>query len=199
MTTIYFDLETGGLEDHHPDIQIAAVAVDSIWRELASFKAKIAFDEAQAQPEALKLNHYDPAIWESQAQLPLEVWRSFAKWLNPYRPIRMISQRSGEAYTVARLAGYNAARFDGPRLKAAFKRHNLFLPAHPMIREVAQLALWYFDCRESGHYDDSNLKLESLCRRFGIQLSGEFHDPLADVRATVMLARQLEIACGLSV
>ena len=37
MSIVFFDLETGGLEPTHPDIQLAAVALDGEWNELESF------------------------------------------------------------------------------------------------------------------------------------------------------------------
>ena len=68
MTTVFFDLETGGVTPDHPDIQLAAIAVDSDLNELDSFERKIQFKESDADPEALKLNHYDASIWDSEAK-----------------------------------------------------------------------------------------------------------------------------------
>jgi len=67
MKTVYVDLETGGLEMHHPVIQIAAVAVDGDWNELGAFQVKLFFDESKAEPEALRINRYDRSIWEHEA------------------------------------------------------------------------------------------------------------------------------------
>ncbi len=62
--TIYFDTETGGVLPSHPTIQLAAIAVeDGTWNEAAGFERKIKFNEADADPEALKINHYEPEVW----------------------------------------------------------------------------------------------------------------------------------------
>ena len=45
MEVVFFDFETGGLEDSRPNIQLAAIAVDENWNETATFEAKIKFDE----------------------------------------------------------------------------------------------------------------------------------------------------------
>lgn len=42
MTTVFFDLETGGLDAaHHPIVQIAAVAVSDAGKELETFEQKL--------------------------------------------------------------------------------------------------------------------------------------------------------------
>ncbi len=68
MTTlVFFDFETAGLHPSHPCIQLAAVAVNKSFAELESYEAKIQFDEAQADSEALKMNHYDRELWRELA------------------------------------------------------------------------------------------------------------------------------------
>lgn len=186
MTTIYFDFETGGVELHHPDIQLAAVAVDAAWTELQAFQMKIQFDEAKADPEALKINHYDPAVWAKEAQPEALVVARFSQFLNRHKSIEMIS-RAGRPYSVARLAGHNAATFDGPRLKAMFQRHAQFLPAHPLVLDTCQRALWH--AQETG-FTHENFKLPTLCRDFGIPLKA--HEALADVRGCIALAKSLK-------
>ena len=59
---MFFDLETGGLDDRHPTIQIAAIATEA-FVEVASFEAKISFDPKCADPAALAMNHYDARVW----------------------------------------------------------------------------------------------------------------------------------------
>ena len=68
MRVVYFELETGGVLEQHPIIQITAVAIDeTTWRELGAIEMKLQFDPAKADPEALKMNHYDPAVWAAEA------------------------------------------------------------------------------------------------------------------------------------
>ncbi len=186
ITTVYFDLETGGLEPWHPDIQLAAVAIGPDWSELASFNEKIQFDESAADPEALKLNHYDKEVWAKTALTIPALVQKFSAFLNGHKALEMVSKRTGQPYSVARLAGFNAATFDGPRIRAIYK--NQFLPAHPIPLCVLQRALWWFHEKQE---KPENYKLGTLCKFFGIELS-EAHDALADVRATVALARKLQ-------
>lgn len=185
LSTVYFDLETGGLEEYHPDIQLAALAIGPDWEELDCFQAKIQFDESKADPAALKLNSYDPDTWKAEA-LPIgQVIGEFGTFLNQHKSMQMISKRTNEPYSVARLAGHNAATFDGPRLRRMFR--NTFLPAHPIPLCTLQRCLWYFHERNE---KPENYKLETLCKYFDVPLVGA-HDALADVRATVGLAKAL--------
>ena len=185
--TVFFDLETGGVEEHHPDIQLAAVAVRD-WEVVDTFEHKIQFDTAEAEPEALRINSFNPNIWKDKALPEENVVMAFASFLEKYRAIQKIS-RAGNPYTVARLAGHNVARFDAPRLLRMFKRnHGTFLPADAfMPLDTMQLALWHFaDADEK----PENFKLGTLCQFFGINTEGA-HDALVDVTNTVQLARNL--------
>jgi DNA polymerase III epsilon subunit-like protein len=189
MTVVFFDLETGGLEDHHPDIQLAAIAVnEESWSELSSFEAKIQFDEAKADPEALKVNHYDAAEWARVALPPAQVVERFGRFLNQFKSLSMVSKRTGNPYMVAKLAGHNGDRFDGPRLQRLFKAHERFLPADPRVRCTAQRAMWYFD--ERGLLPPEDYKLATLCRYFQIDVAGA-HDALTDVRLAAKLAQAM--------
>jgi DNA polymerase III epsilon subunit-like protein len=189
MITVYFDLETGGVEDCRPDMQIAAVAVDDNWNELGAFEAKIQFECDQADPEALRINHYDAAIWRRDAiPLPTMIER-FSNFIDPYRVLSRKSKRPPyRTYRVAQLAGHNAATFDGPRLKAMYIRAGLFLGADPRVLDTMQLAMWWFHQRRT---EPENYKLGPLCQYFGISVGEDAHDALADVRLTVQLAKVL--------
>ncbi len=191
MTRICFDLETAGLRDDQPDIQLAAVAIDHEWNELASFERKIQFDLAQADPVALKINHWSEEVWTREAKPLRIVCQEFAEFLRPYCEVEKVS-KAGRGYKVARLFGHNAATFDGPRIQRMFGSVGVFLPADLRVRCTLQRALWYFD--ERGE-DSSKVQLGSsltvLCEHFGIPVLGA-HDALGDVRMTVALARVLK-------
>lgn len=186
MSLVFFDFETGGILPTHPDIQLAAIAVAPDWTEIECFQAKILFDEAKAEPEALKINHYDREVWRKEGLGEGIVVSNFTAFLKRHGSIEMIS-KAGSPYSVARLAGHNAATFDGPRMKALFQRNNQFLPAHPQVLCTLQRALWY--ATETGTAFKS-LKLGELCKHFSIEFP-EQHDALADCRAAVKLARAL--------
>lgn len=185
--TIYFDLETGGTEPHHPTIQLAAVAVDTEGAEVESFYQNIMFNEADCDLEALKLNHYQAAAW-SDAVPPRVCAARFAAWLRPYQSVTLTSKRTGNPYTVARLAGYNAVKFDEPRLRAMFGES--FCPWEYLVRDVLQMALFHFD--RYGHAPE-NFKLSTVAAWFGISTDGA-HDALADARMCAAVARWLREA-----
>lgn len=112
----------------------------------------------------------------------------FSFMLGKYKAIQMVSKRTGKPYSVARLAGFNAATFDGPRIFNLFGKVNKFLPAHPRVLCVLQRAEWWFE--EKGIARPSDMQLGTLCKYFNIDLSGA-HDALIDVRGTIALMKVL--------
>lgn len=176
MITVYFDTETGGVEPKHPTIQLAAIAVED-GREVSAFEQNIAFDEADCDPAALAMNHYDRALWTETAVSSAVTAARFAKWLRPYQTVTLTSKRTGNPYTVARLAGYNALTFDLPRLKALFGAS--FFPCEYLVRDVLQRVVFYFD--ETGKARPENFKLSTVAAHFGIPTDGA-HGALADAR-----------------
>ena len=184
MITVYFDFETGGVEPTRPSIQLAAVAMDGAI-ELGSFDQKIAFKESDADPTALAMNHYTAQAWVD-AKSPGVTASRFAAWLRPYSVIWKTS-KAGKPYQVARLAGYNAAAFDAPRLRELFGTQ--FLPAEYPVRDVLQRAVFYFDERPE-RVPPANWKLTTLCAYFDIATDGA-HDALADARMCAALHHRL--------
>ena len=187
MSLVFFDTETAGLKDTHPTIQLAAIAVDSGWNVLESFNMKIKFNEADADPEALRMNHYDSGIWAEEAKPEPVVVAAFDSFLQSYKSVEMVSKRTGRPYTVARLAGHNVVTFDMPRLKRMYGER--FMPAHPAELDTYQLAMWYFYDKGDGHAP-VDLKLQTLAGWFGIE-AGDAHDALADVRISIAVAKKL--------
>lgn len=185
MKTIFFDLETGGL-NNEPSISVAAVAVDSSLIELSSFEARLKFDPSACNPDALKINGYDPEKWKDAVE-PSEAARRLSVWSKEYATVEMISKRTGQPYNVSRLAGYNALTFDLPRLKDLFGQS--FFPFSYHVRDVLQRAMFWFD-EHSPAEKPKDLKLTTLCRYFSIPADGA-HDALTDVRLTVALYRRM--------
>lgn len=185
MKTVYFDLETGGLNDE-PVIQLAAVAVNANWSEAGTFEQKITFDPATCDPEALKLNGYSEDAWKGSV-LPGFAAQKFAAFVKPHSTVEMVSKRTGAPYSVARLAGYNALTFDLPRLRGLFGE--MFFPCSYHVRDVLQRAMFYFDEHPEAE-KPKDLKLGTVCAYFGISVDGA-HEALSDVRMTVALHRKL--------
>lgn len=186
MHVIFFDLETGGLEPTSPIIQIAAAAVNiNTWNVVATREWKCLFHEFSADPEALKLNHYDAELWAKSA-IPLgEAMDKFHAFCREYRDVMKVSKRTGKGYTVAQLGGFNTEAFDMPKVSAYFKDRGLFFAANPWTYDVLQLARW----KTLHRTDLPDHKLPTLCQKFGIEHNA--HDALGDVLATVELARRL--------
>lgn len=187
MRLVLFDLETGGLEDRHPDIQLAAVALDDL-SEVESFEAKIWFDVATADPKSLAMNSWNVETWDREAKPEADVVVLFSDFLRRHSDIPKVSQRTGRPYSVTRIGGHNAASFDAPRLQRMFQRSDAFLPAdsyRPL--DTMQLALW--ESHRRGEQLDS-YRLESVCDWLGIEVK-QTHDALADVRLCAEIVRRL--------
>ena len=186
---VFFDLETGGLETWRPIIQIAAIAVASDGSELETFEAKLRFDEAVADPKALRKNHYSPERWFQEAQPVCVVAETFAQLLLRHASVDQTAF-SGRVFQVAQLVAHNAA-FDGGFIRAWYDRMHLFLPASPRVLCTMQRAMWSF-FEDKSHTPPRDFKLGTLCEYFGVRLPAEeAHDALNDVRATVALYREL--------
>lgn len=201
---VIFDLETGGLEPHHPDIQVGAVAayLDELV-EIDRFEAKIRFDPDQATAEALEVNSYDPDVWKREAAEEPHVVYAFADWLNRHKTVRMVSG-TGYPYYVADLGGHNSQGFDGDRLKAMFERTpsrkptatfpNEFLPGTFLTSDTLQLAVWFFKRKAER---PENFRLSTLCEWFGLPSEADVdHDALAGARASLAVARTIIIDKG---
>lgn len=187
-TVCYFDYETGGTEPHHPNIQIAAVAVRG-GREVASFERKIQFDVDACQPEALEMNSYEPLAWQRESIPEKAATAAFVGFLRAHADTTLTSKR-GRPYQVTLLGGHNIVRFDIPRLQAA--TGGAFIPAcwwYPL--DTLQRAIWYFN--ETNVRPPANYQLSTLAEYFGIPTEGA-HDALADVRMCAALADQMASA-----
>jgi len=183
MILVTLDTETAGLLPPHPTIQLAAVAMDGDM-ELGAFEQKISFAEADADPQALALNHYSREAWVNACAPGIAASR-FAAWLRPYSDIPRVST-AGNPYRVARLAAYNAT-FDVPRLERLFGTQ--FCPWDRRVRDVLQRVLFWFD----EHPDEpapENFKLSTVAAYFGLSADGA-HDALADARLAARVYRQM--------
>ena len=192
---VFFDTETGGLLPSHPTIQLAAiaVAVDADWHELETFERKIAFVVKDSDPEALKINHYDPAVWDAEAWSEQTVVSDFAAFLKRHSTVELVSQRTGRPYKVARLGGHNVVGFDLDRVSAMFKRHGAFFPVDfRSVLDTRYGAVWLFEGGAAAEVQPQpkNFKLTGLAEHFGIPIDGA-HDALFDVRLSIALARRI--------
>ena len=181
--TVFYDLETGGLDPElHPIIQIAAVAVNKDWQTTETFERKIKFDLDIASPKALEVNSYDEESWRKACE-PEKAKVEFSGFLRRNASLSMKS-RAGKKYKVAELAGHNVTRFDQPFLEKWFSGD--FLPASYQQLDTLILAAWWR--RAKGLSTD--LKLSTLGQHFGLDVS-KAHDALEDVVLNIEVARKI--------
>lgn len=193
-TVVWFDLETVGTEPHHPNIQLAAVAMRD-GAEVGAFEAKIAFDRDKCDAEALRINHFaETADQWAEASPEATVLRDFARFLARHSDTTMVSPRTGNSYSVALLGGHNVTTFDIPRLRAAYDRAGIrYWPGcwwYPL--DTYGRALWHFN--ERGLALPKNFQLQTLAAHFKIPAQGAAHEALADVRLCARLAPLLGVA-----
>lgn len=187
-TTIYFDFETGGVEPHHPNTQLAAIAVrDGV--EVGAFDRHITFDPSTADPEALQIIGYTPEKWVD-AVPERTVAVEFRNFLAAHADMTLISKR-GAPYRTARLAGHNVVAFDVPRLRKMMDQHlaGAFFPGcwwYPL--DTYQRSIWYFF--ERGLTAPRDFQLQTLAAHFKISVATA-HDALSDVRTCARLAAVL--------
>jgi DNA polymerase III epsilon subunit-like protein len=182
---IFVDIETAGQQLWRPIIQIAAVAVDSNFRELESFEEKIRFNERDAVKWTLRKRHYNRRRWQQEARRDKDVAVDFAAFLVRHATVGAVSV-SGAPFAVAQLVAHNAA-FDAPFLRTWFERLGLFFPGTYRVYCTLHRAMWLFhEDRSLAPPDD--FRLGTLCEYFGVSLPPEqAHDALADARATAKL------------
>jgi hypothetical protein len=188
----FADLETGGLEEYHPTIQVAVVTVnvsDDDWPEVERIERKVRFDYAMCDPKALEVNHWDPKVWEREAVSIPEVRDDLAAYFKRHQTWNLVS-KAGNAYTTAKIAGHNVKEFDIPRLRRLFgQRRTPFCWWYPF--DTYLVALWQLGLTTSPHGPE-NYQLATLCRYFGTMIpEGGYHDALEDVLANIQLARHL--------
>ena len=194
---VFFDLETGGLDkDKHPITQVAMVAVDAqTFEETGAYTARVLFDEATAEREALDRNHYDAALWAKEGVSPAVVVDTIVSFLRAHATHRMLSARTGNWYVVALAGGHNISNFDLPflfswveRVCIAEKRKPVFLPFARYGIDTMTLAALYSARVCATALDDH--KLGTLATQFGIKIEKE-HDAMHDIRANIQVARAL--------
>lgn len=188
---VFVDTETSGLGRDASIIQIAGIAVDlTDWTELETFERKLRFDEASADEAALRINHYDRAVWEREAVPPgPAITRDFCEFLNRYSCLEMTSARTTRKYKVARLAGHNVRAFDIPKIEAVFKAHGKFFPAGlPFTLDTLSATPWFFI--GAVRPMPKSFRLTDLAEWLGVKVEGA-HEALTDVRLSIAVAKHL--------
>lgn len=149
----------------------------------------VLFDEEKAAHEALASNHYNPERWAREGISQESFVDKFSWFLNRHKMLKLTSKK-GKPYLVARVAAHNAV-FDCGFILATFSRFGKFVPAdayRPLC--TMQRALWWFvEHPEEEH--PLNYRLETLCKKFNVNVTGNLHDAMVDVKATASLLSAL--------
>jgi DNA polymerase-3 subunit epsilon len=184
---LFTDVETSGLDpERHEITQVAAVVVDRAFKEHAWLEYKLPFDVKAADPESLKINGYDPEVWEKEAVHPTKFMGHLEGICRTFASVRMVAKKTRRPFFVAQMAGHNAERFDFEFLRALYKRLDRFLPIAFRVLDTAQLATLYL--HETGAVEDT--KLQTLAEHFGVD-PGVAHEAISDVRTNIEVYRRL--------
>jgi DNA polymerase III epsilon subunit-like protein len=188
-TSCVIDTETGGLEPHHPTIQIAAVCIDNdTSKVLDEIEVKLEFDLEACDPTAMEINSYDAPLWAAEAILPEHARAKLEAFFRKHADLRLIGKSSGRAYNTVRLIAHNAP-FDMGRLRALWgAKFTPFCWWYPL--DTLQLALWRFATDLHDRNGPTDFKLETLCSYFGIETASA-HDALCDCRYVAALLPHL--------
>lgn len=191
---VFLDIETNKLDPATAvPIQIAALAVISkTFEVIDEFEAKVKFDLKTADPKALLRNSYNKEVWENEAVAPHVVATTLEDFFDRHATWARRTISSGRRKTWCEVAGHNITFYDGPIL-------NRWLYSLRGVGSVA--AFWTTGPLDTMHWAkakeferglrfERGLSLGALCKYFNIKIENE-HDALADVIATVELAKRL--------
>lgn len=175
-TFVFIDTETTGLDsERHEIIEIAGIVVrianpaDSATYEiLDQFEYRIKPERlSEADPQALKINRYDPSQWNDAVTL-----------------IEAMQQVSGRTKGMV-MVGHNVA-FDAGFLDKAFRKTGTENQMHYHKLDTISMAYALLH----GNKDVDHLSLRALCDYFEIEQSAQ-HEALADAQATLALYKKL--------
>ena len=165
----FIDIETTGLNLlEHEIIEIGCVLATENLEVIEEFEIKIKPEHIEnADPAALKVNHYNEKDWENAQELS--------------DAIKIFSKKVKDCIMV----GHNVA-FDSGFLEYAFNKTGMANPMHYHKLDSVSVA-WAKLHREP---DLEHFSLRELCLRFGIE-NKNAHTALSDARATYELYKKL--------
>ena len=165
----FIDIETTGLNViKHEIIEIGCVLTTSELEVIEEFELKIKPERIEdADPTALKINHYNSKDWESAYSLK--------------DAMKILSKKVKDCIMV----GQNVA-FDSGFLEYAFAQNKLINTMHYHRLDTISIA-WAKLNKES---EVIHFSLREMCKRFGIE-NENAHNALSDARATFELYKKL--------
>jgi len=165
----FLDIETTGLNViEHEIIEIGCVVTTPKLKVIEEFEIKIKPEHIEnADPVALKVNHYDPTNWKDAKSLK--------------DAMKTISQKTKDCIMV----GQNVA-FDSGFLENAFLKTGIKNSMHYHKLDTISIA-W---AKLHRNRKITNFSLRELCLYFGIK-NEKAHTGLSDARATFKLYKKL--------
>ena len=165
----FIDIETTGLDIiNHEIIEIGCVLTSSDLKVIEEFELKIKPEHIEnADPVALKVNHYDIQDWKEAIDLR--------------EAIKIFSEKVKDCIMV----GHNVS-FDAGFLEHAFSETRIKNSLHYHKLDTISLAWAKFHQDK----DVEHFSLRELCLRFGIE-NKRAHTALSDARATFELYKKL--------
>lgn len=165
----FIDIETTGLSlIKHEIIEIGCVVTNSKLEVMEEFELKIKPENIQnADPVALKVNHYDPLNWRDAQSLK--------------DGMKIFSEKVKDCIMV----GQNVA-FDSGFLEYAYTQTGITNTMHYHKLDTVSIAF----AKLHKEPDVKHFSLRELCLRFDIKNEGA-HTGLGDARATFLLYKKL--------
>jgi DNA polymerase-3 subunit epsilon len=165
----FIDIETTGLNLlKHEIIEIGCVLTTPDLQVIEEFELKIKPEHIEdADPVALKVNHYDPLDWEDAQSLK--------------EAMKIFSEKVKDCIMV----GHNVA-FDAGFLEYAFNKNKMLNTMHYHKFDTVSMA-W---AKLHNDKDFEHFSLREMCVRFGIE-NKRAHTALSDARATFELYKKL--------
>src|SRR3989344_6672069 len=165
----FIDIETTGPDVlKHEIIEIGCVLAAPTLEVIEKFELKIKPERIEdADPVAMKINHYNPTLWESAYNLE--------------EAIKILSAKVQDCIMV----GHNVA-FDSGFLEHAFSQTGVINSMHYHKLDTVSIA-WAKLHRDP---DLEHFSLRELCLRFDIK-NEDAHTGLGDARATYLLYKKL--------
>lgn len=193
---VFFDVETTGIDTTKDELtQLAAVALDvANKRILSSFEVKFQLtDEGlarvlKAQEESGGKLTYNDELWKKTAVKPLVAINKFVSWLKQYTWVKLQSQRTGNDYYVAMLAGHNVIGFDREFLIRYGKDYKVFIPMDFRMLDTMPI---YLEYKLERQLSIQNMRLENFVEDMGIAFDGQAHDALVDATANALAYAEL--------
>lgn len=164
----FIDIETTGLNlEKNEIIEIGCVFATPELKVIEEFELKIKPEHLEnADPIALKVNHYNEKDWENSYSLK--------------EAMKIFSEKVKDCIMV----GHNVA-FDAGFLEYAFNKTEIMNTMHYHKLDTISIA-WAKLHREP---DLERFSLRELCERFGIK-NERAHSALPDARATFLLYKK---------